>query len=172
MTDRELLQQALDALNTCDWDYDYDEESYKTFDEDLVNAAAAALEEALAKPERWGDSAISDPVFLKSQRDINGAIRQLVQIEQEPLAWATFDGEGNFDFRSYEGNETYRDDYIKRTGKKYENWVLPLYVAPPRKEWVSLTDDEVYEIANFCKDQPFNFYAKEIENKLRIKNAV
>jgi hypothetical protein len=49
---RELLQQALDALNTCDWDYDYDEESYKTFDEDLVNAAAAALEAELAKPEQ------------------------------------------------------------------------------------------------------------------------
>jgi hypothetical protein len=41
-----------------------------------------------------------------------------------------------------------------------------------KKPWVSLTDDEVYEIANFCKDQPFNFYAKEIENKLRSKNAV
>jgi hypothetical protein len=41
-----------------------------------------------------------------------------------------------------------------------------------RREWVGLTDDEVYEIANFCKDQSFSFYAKEIENKLRIKNAV
>jgi hypothetical protein len=78
---RELLQQALDALNTCDWDYDYDEESYKTFDEDLVNAAAAALEAELAKPEQWGDSAISDPVFLNAQRDINGAIRQLAKRE-------------------------------------------------------------------------------------------
>jgi len=50
--------------------------------------------------------------------------------------------------------------------------VFPLYTAPPRKPWVNLTDDEVYEIANFCKDQPFNLYAKEIENKLRSKNAV
>ena len=38
------------------------------------------------------------------------------------------------------------------------------------KEWVGLTDDEVYEIANFCKDQPFNFYAKEIQTKLKEKN--
>jgi len=43
--------------------------------------------------------------------------------------------------------------------------------VPPRKEWVGLTDDEVYEIANFCKDQSFSFYAKEIENKLKEKNA-
>jgi hypothetical protein len=48
---RELLQQALTALNTCDWDYDSEEEPYKTFDEDLVNAAAAALKAELAELE-------------------------------------------------------------------------------------------------------------------------
>jgi hypothetical protein len=51
-------------------------------------------------------------------------------------------------------------------------WFQQFGDAPPRKEWVGLTNDEVYEIANFCKDQPFNFYAREIENKLRSKNAV
>jgi hypothetical protein len=40
-----------------------------------------------------------------------------------------------------------------------------------KKPWVNLTDDEVYEIANFCKDQSFSFYAKEIENKLKDKNT-
>ena len=49
---RAIMQQALDALNTCDWDYDGDENPYKTFDEDLVNEAAAALQEALAEPEQ------------------------------------------------------------------------------------------------------------------------
>ena len=49
---RAIMQQALTALNTCDWDYDSEEEPYKTFDEDLVNAAAAALKEALAEPEQ------------------------------------------------------------------------------------------------------------------------
>ena len=56
------MQQALDALNTCDWDYDSDESPHKTFDEDLVNAAAAALKEALAEPEQepvaWRNAAI------------------------------------------------------------------------------------------------------------------
>jgi len=41
----------------------------------------------------------------------------------------------------------------------------------PPKPWVSLTDDEVYEIAHFCKDQPFNFYAKEIQTKLKELNT-
>jgi len=40
-----------------------------------------------------------------------------------------------------------------------------------KKPWVGLTDDEVYEIANLCKDQPFNFYAKEIQTKLKELNT-
>jgi len=40
-----------------------------------------------------------------------------------------------------------------------------------QREWVGLTDEEVYEIANFCKDQPFNFYAKEIQTKLKKLNT-
>jgi hypothetical protein len=49
----------------------------------------------------------------------------------EPVAWQTFDGEGGYDYRSYEDNEDYRDDYIKRNSsqKFYENWVIPLYRA-------------------------------------------
>ncbi len=45
----------------------------------------------------------------------------------QPFAWATFDGEGNYDLRLYEGNESYRDDYIKRNGQKYAGWVAALY---------------------------------------------
>jgi hypothetical protein len=76
---RELLQQALDALNTCDWDYDNEDESYKTFDEDLVNAAAAALKEALAEPEqepvRWfqqfGDAPPRKPWVGLTEEDVD-----------------------------------------------------------------------------------------------------
>ena len=50
--------------------------------------------------------------------------------EQEPFAWATFDGEGSYDLRLYECNEDYRAEYIKRNGDKYAAWVIPLYTAP------------------------------------------
>lgn len=50
--------------------------------------------------------------------------------EQEPFAWAVFDGEGGYDFWLYEGNETFREDFILRNGSKYANWVIPLYAAP------------------------------------------
>ena len=53
--------------------------------------------------------------------------------ELEPVAWATFDGEGNYDFMSYENNETYRDEYIKRNGEKYANWVKQLYALGDEK---------------------------------------
>jgi len=48
---------------------------------------------------------------------------------------------------------------------------LTIQVRVPKRQWVGLTDDEVYEIANFCKDQPFNLYAKEIQTKLKEKNT-
>jgi hypothetical protein len=65
----------------------------------------------------------------------------------------------------------YEDAVIEGMAKQMHSSV-DRAVNAMAKPWVSLTDDEVYEIANFCKDQPFNFYAKEIENKLRSKNAV
>lgn len=47
-----------------------------------------------------------------------------------PVAWRTFDGEGNYDYRDYENNEHYRDWYVSRNGAKYANWVEPLYRHP------------------------------------------
>lgn len=45
----------------------------------------------------------------------------------EPVAWRTFDGEGGYDYRTYDDNEDYRDSYIKRNGEHYAHWVEPLY---------------------------------------------
>ena len=46
----------------------------------------------------------------------------------EPVAWRTFDGEGGYDYRTYEDNEDYRINYIKRNGERYSHWVEPLYL--------------------------------------------
>jgi hypothetical protein len=64
---------------------------------------------------------------LAATTDLDG----LILCDAEPVAWQTFDGEGGYDYRSYEDNEDYRDDYIKRNSsqKFYENWVIPLYRA-------------------------------------------
>lgn len=44
------------------------------------------------------------------------------------FAWAIFDGEGGHDLVLYDMNEDYKDDYIKRNGEKYKDWVVPLYI--------------------------------------------
>jgi len=53
------------------------------------------------------------------------------QPAQEPVAWRTFDGEGGYEYRSYEDNESYLEDWNKRN-PKHISWVEPLYAAPPQ----------------------------------------
>jgi hypothetical protein len=43
----------------------------------------------------------------------------------------------------------------------------PLYAAPPSREWVGLTDDEIEHLRN---DQPW-WMVRDIEAKLREKNS-
>jgi len=52
------------------------------------------------------------------------------QPEQEPVAWRTFDGEGGYDYRSYEDNESYADEWDKRN-PNHKGWVDKLYTPPP-----------------------------------------
>jgi hypothetical protein len=51
-------------------------------------------------------------------------------IDATPFAWATFDGEGSYDLRLYECNESYRDEWLAANGPRYADWVIPLYEAP------------------------------------------
>lgn len=62
--------------------------------------------------------------------------------QAEPFAWATFDGEGGYDLIQCEGNENYRNEYIKRNGEKYADWVFPLYAAPQPAQRPEQTEDQ------------------------------
>ncbi len=46
----------------------------------------------------------------------------------------------------------------------------PLYTAPPKKEWVGLTDYEIVGIASLNQSNDFSF-ARAIEAKLKEKNS-
>jgi hypothetical protein len=48
------------------------------------------------------------------------------QPAQEPVAWRTFDGEGGYDYRTYDDNENYRNEWDKRN-PNHKGWVEPLY---------------------------------------------
>jgi len=62
------------------------------------------------------------------------ALRQVIaELErQEPVAWRTFDGEGQYEYRAYEENESYADEWDKRN-PNHKGWVEPLYTHPPQR---------------------------------------
>ena len=48
--------------------------------------------------------------------------------------------------------------------------IIPLYTTPPKREWVGLTDDEVYKIAFSLQGEHWRKVADAIEAKLKEKN--
>jgi len=97
------------------------------------------------------------------ERGWNAALAQ-----QEPVAWAS-----SLDFDD--------DDQeiipAKDKGKLgTSNCDIPLYTAPPKREWVALTDEEIYEYADkYLYQHGSNYgikaFGKAIEAKLREKNT-
>jgi len=63
------------------------------------------------------------------------------EAKDAPVAWRTFDGEGGYDYRTYENNEDYANDWDKRN-PKHKGWVEPLYTTPPQRTWVGLTEED------------------------------
>lgn len=46
---------------------------------------------------------------------------------------------------------------------------IPLYTAPPKKEWVELTKEECFELCVKYKDEPFSLLVA-VRDKIREKN--
>lgn len=197
---RELLQQALDALNTCNWDYDSEEESYKTFDEDLVNAAAAALEAELAKQEFYPDWDMIKP-FHDRIKELEEQLAKPEHVKPADLLVETYSSNwGAFKMNADRGVkithkptgifvhcESERSQHANRKLALQEleaklakhalkpeqepevRWFQQFGDAPPRKEWVGLTDDEHWAIAN-TKNKARIWFVWETEAKLKELN--
>ena len=106
MTDKELMQQALDALEiACDR---HGTVGGAQTDWGKWDAAAHALRARLAQPE------------------------------QEPVAWMSQGGD------------------VSRSRKHFKEMgftnLIPLYTAPPQREWQGLTDEEVLSVMESAKD--------------------
>ena len=97
----------------------------------------------------------SDPIShagLVSRKQAITALRQALETEQEPVAWIS------------EGGDVSRSKrYMDEMGFKCN----PLYTAPPRREWVGLTDEEMEAL--FLNEDGVRF-ARYIEAKLKEKN--
>ena len=128
MTDlRKAAEMALEALETL-WD----------ILDDIDTAADMAKEndawyrkrvEALQK-KRWDTMITTDGYKLKGG-PVEALRQALAQPEQEPVAWFMH---GELFFPSEYQPIAEPNDEAK-----------PLYTAPPKREWVGLTDEEIYE---------------------------
>ena len=92
--------------------------------------------------------------------------KALAQPEQEPVAWIVESKHGNWAPYLEWSEPSYLETQV----------VTPLYIAPPKREWVGLTDAQVEEIAKYHGiDGPYetsriDFY-RAIEITLKEKNT-
>ena len=160
MTDlRKAAEMALDALDAYSWEQ--------------VDAARTALRQALAQPEQepvaWvdvtdeGKWSVRFSVPIKSLPDgtrfytapvdaVNirqECVDETAKGEHEPVAWMSDDG-----FWEYEPEGV---DSV------------PLYAAPPKREWVGLTDEEFEQAVDGLEDLRDCWI--QIEAKLKEKNT-
>lgn len=119
MDNKELLQQALEALTFCG-------DPEKAFD--MEEAAAEALRARLAQPEQEyiRDVIVYGTGVAKDGQRIDPA-SIYKEPEPEPVAWRTFDGEGGYEYRDYDMNESYAEEWAKQN-PNHANWVEPLFL--------------------------------------------
>lgn len=133
-----------------------------------------SIEAMKATPHKQLIDELMDCRIPKTEREHAAAreierLRQAIEEaeKQEPVAWRTFDGEGGYDYRTYDDNESYADDWNKRN-PNHKNWVEPLYAHPPKCEWVSLTDDQIKEIVG-PYGGPIKGYTRALFDKIDAK---
>jgi hypothetical protein len=122
---------------------------------DLRKAAEMALE-ALEGLQTWSNG------WLKFTDEIQALRQALAQPEQEPVAWITNGGKGELWW--YQSSKF--DEEGNLIGPNPDD--IPLYTAPPKKQWVGLTPYEIQEIHS--GNQHWGNFACAIEAKLKEKN--
>ena len=114
----------------------------------------------------------SDPIShagLVSRKQAITALRQAQETEQEPVAWRFRSG-------TWFNREVHWRYIDTLDGAEGLRGLQPLYTAPPKREWVGLTDDAVFELADTnLYDGGKNYgvlaFAKAIEQALKEKNT-
>ena len=108
----------------------------------------------------------AEEAFLKAAKVLPDLRAALEQPEQEPVAWMRWDDDENYyDIRRAPPPQE-AIDYLAKWNRPAWH---PLYTHPPRREWVSLTDEDIalidWESMKTKRDA-----ARAIEQALRSKN--
>ena len=109
----------------------------------------------------------SDPIShagLVSRKQAITALRQALETEQEPVAWMYVNEDGECEQIEY--------------GPVFDDpGVTPLYTSPPKREWVGLTNEEIYDCEEEAGVPQYEIssadlyaFAQAIEAKLKEKN--
>jgi hypothetical protein len=112
----------------------------------------------------------SDPLShagLVNRKQAIAALRQALETEQEPVAWITDGGKGELWW--YQSSKF--DEEGNLIGPNPDD--IPLYTAPPQREWVGLTDQEINSVCykrDWTAPWTDTTFARAIEAKLKEKN--
>lgn len=152
MTDKELLQEALDALNN------FDKGNHgMRWQVPLVKALRAGL--AQSEPAECDGGQCGIGGYCKQCPKTQPDVPETTFGETKPVAWKM---KGVPAFATSRPNDT---DSIK--------WDA-LYTAPPQREWVGLTDDEIIRLRHLYDPTAhwsLDMFARVIEAKLKEKNT-
>ncbi len=127
----DAMKMALAALETCDVDYDYDENPYNTFDAEDVSEAIEALRQAIAEAEKEstlqeisdiGQEAHTDHPMRHWDRTCPACVEQAKK--QEPVAWMYIEPDNEF--------KTVHIDDCDYSQFPNDEW-FPVYTAPPKR---------------------------------------
>ena len=169
MTDRELLQQALDALISV-WNMDKTTKQVESIQ--AIKARLAqddiALEDGFIPVQGyWGKHFVEIQHPTKPNEIVR--FKFDAQPELKPVSWAVQEGANLHDVFLFKDEAVEMSD-LKGTHAK----AVPLYTAPPKKECVGLTDEEIEDaVWESGKDGlTGNRYdvALAVEAKLKEKN--
>ena len=154
MTDlRKAAEMALHALNV---QTPLDKREFE-----LRNAAIEALRQALAQPEEKmrieGNGKLTTKPYPDNYESEHDFMKALAQPEQDPVAW----------IHTRCGHPLY-------LSFQYHAEDVPLYTAPPKHEWVGLTDEELKSLCDEWRIMYGEYvrpFAETIEAKLKEKNT-
>jgi len=162
--EREALKLALETLKWANKEINEWMDDAQGLEQEIM-LAITAIKKALAQPAQDMDYWIREAT---AARQAEMALRRELEAQpvQEPVAWAV---QGCSKMWRGEFAEIDAKAEAKRIGGTCVAYAL--YTAPPKREWVGLTDEEIRKIhtASFGKD--IGFATGLTEAKLKEKNA-